>query len=195
MVGTNSLASPISASCLISSLNNALKYRLKIALDVNWRATFWDERCEPGDGPSATSLSLIQPLLSSVSFLKLAKEESLWLFGTCNPTSISESLPLAPHVVVTDGANPVHWHIYGQSGTFLPFLPSKVVDTTGAGDAFTSALIHKLVLTPGHSSAPESFVRFASACGSLVCESAGAIDSQPDLMTVNKYLYFQHSKP
>ena len=48
-----------------------------------------------------------------------------------------------------------------------------VVDTTGAGDAFTAGLLHRW------SAPPMERLRFAAACGALVCGGAGGIDPQP----------------
>ena len=76
-------------------------------------------------------------------------------------------------VVVTDGAEPVTWWIDGALGSLAALRPPQVVDTTGAGDAFTAGLLHRWV-TP----VPER-LRFAAACGALVCVGAGAIDPQP----------------
>jgi fructokinase len=60
-----------------------------------------------------------------------------------------------------------------------------VVDTTGAGDAFTAGLLHGLAGSP---QALEPVMRFASACGALVCQGAGAIDPQPDAAQVRAFL-------
>jgi fructokinase len=68
-----------------------------------------------------------------------------------------------------------------------------VVDTTGAGDAFTAGLLHGLVRWPellaaGAAGDPAELVRFASACGALVCREAGAIDPQPTAVEVELLL-------
>ena len=64
-----------------------------------------------------------------------------------------------------------------------------MVDSTGAGDAFLAGLLHQLCLQPqlldGNSS---EAVRFASACGALVCSGAGAIDPQPTQEQVEVFL-------
>ncbi len=48
--------------------------------------------------------------------------------------------------VVTDGAAPVRWCIGGESGSQPALSPPQVVDTTGAGDAFTAGLLHRGLL-------------------------------------------------
>jgi sugar/nucleoside kinase (ribokinase family) len=44
-------------------------------------------------------------------------------------------------VAVTDGANGALVHIVGEGQEHIPALPVKVVDTTGAGDAFIAGVL------------------------------------------------------
>jgi len=41
---------------------------------------------------------------------------------------------------------------------------------------------------------PEALLRFAAACGSLVCRGAGAIDPQPSAAEVERFLVTQGGK-
>jgi len=185
LVGTIPLATAASAASLRWAVDQAKAAGVRIALDVNWRPTFWDVSSDPAAGPDAAALRAMQPLIAAASLLKLAKEEALWLFGSADPSVISAGLPKAPDVVVTDGGNPVHWSLGGASGVLEALAPPQVVDTTGAGDAFSSGLLHQLV--QGLMS-PEQMLRFAAACGALVCGGAGAIDPQPDAAAVQRFL-------
>lgn len=146
---------------------------MAIALDVNWRPTFWDAMSDPEAGPSAAAKAAIQPLLHRAALIKLAREEALWFFNSDDPGAIQQALPQRPDVVVTDGAAPVRWQLRADSGQQDVFQPSIVVDTTGAGDAFTAGLLHRWA------AAPQERIRFATACGALVCGGAGGIDPQP----------------
>ncbi|MHA3961156.1 carbohydrate kinase family protein [Synechococcus sp. LTW-G] len=185
LVGTIPLATAASAVSLRWAVDQAKAAGLRIALDVNWRPTFWDVSRDPAAGPDAAALRAMQPLIASASLLKLAKEEALWLFGSVDPSVISAGLPQVPDVVVTDGGNPVHWSLAGASGVLEALAPPQVVDTTGAGDAFSSGLLHQLVQG---GAPPEQMLRFAAACGALVCGGAGAIDPQPDAVAVQRFL-------
>ena len=155
---------------------------MSIALDVNWRPTFWDATADPGAGPSSDAIAVMRPLLEQAALIKLAREEAIWLFGSTDPQAISAQLPQAPDVVVTDGAEPVRWWMDGASGTQPAFNPPEVVDTTGAGDAFTAGLLHRWA------AAPRERIRFAAACGALVCGGAGGIDPQPTEAQVEAFL-------
>ena len=183
LVGTIPLASPTAASALQLACREAAAAGVALALDVNWRPTFWDPDADPASGPLPAQLAVIQPLLVQAALLKCAREEALWLFGTADPAAVSAALPQRPAVLVTDGGAPLRWWLGGAVGE-LPAFRVPVVDTTGAGDAFMAGLLHGLVATPdllaGASTGQAlELMRFASACGALVCQGAGAIDPQP----------------
>ena len=118
-----SLASSVSSSALLWALCQSQSAGIRIALDVNWRPTFWDENSAPTAGPSSHQIAVIQPLLNAASLLKLSKEEALWFFNTSDPALIQQALSQLPDVVVTDGAAPVSWQFGSQSGLQEPFNP------------------------------------------------------------------------
>ena len=182
LVGTIPLASMASAEALQWVLAQAKAAGLALAVDVNWRPTFWDPEADPAAGPTSDALALIKPLLEQASLLKLAREEAIWFFGSDDPAVIAAGLPQQPDVVVTDGAEPVRWFIAKEAGSMPVFPPAQVIDTTGAGDAFTAGLLHCWDLPVVER------LRFASACGALVCGGAGAIDPQPREQDVSTFL-------
>jgi len=182
LIGTIPLATQTSAATLQGIVDQARQRGVSIALDVNWRPIFWDVEAEPSSGPQPTAFAAIQPLLEQAALIKLAREEALWFFSCEDPAVISAALPQRPDVVVTDGAAPVRWYLEDQSGVQQAFQPPRVVDTTGAGDAFTAGLLHCWT------AAPAERVRFAAACGALVCSGAGGIDPQPTEAQVERFL-------
>ena len=182
LLGTIPLASAQSADALQSAVEQARHQGTAIALDVNWRPTFWDVMADPGSGPSPTAQAAIQPLLEAASLIKLAREEALWFFNTDDPAAIRAALPQRPDVVITDGAAPLRWCLEDQTGIQPACTPPEVVDTTGAGDAFTAGLLHRW------SASPAERVRFAAACGALVCGGPGGIDPQPTEAQVEAFL-------
>jgi fructokinase len=165
-----------------------------LAVDVNWRPTFWG--LPAGTPPPAAVQERIKPLLERAALLKCATEEARWFFASNDPSAISSALPGRPAVCVTDGPAPVRWFLGGRSGQMAPFA-IDAVDTTGAGDAFMAGLLHGLcqVEADPHTVAePEALLRFAAACGSLVCRGAGAIDPQPRAAEVERFLATQGGK-
>ena len=139
----------------------------------------------------------ILPLLARASLLKCTAAEARWLFGEEDPQAIRAALPGRPAVCVTDGAHPMRWCLGGRCGTLVPFR-IEAVDSTGAGDAFMAGLLHGLCqpgAMPDAEADPGALIRFAAACGSLVCRGAGAIDPQPSFEEVQRWLAAQGPGP
>ena len=66
----------------------------------------------------------------------------------------------------------------------IPAFPVEVVDSTGAGDAFTAALT--LALAEG--SPLQKAARFASAAGAVAATQFGTLEAMPTLAAVNELL-------
>ena len=103
LTGTLPLAAPASAAALLAAARQARSQGTALALDVNWRPTFWDATADPGSGPSVAAKRAIQPLLDQAALIKLAREEALWFFNSADPGTIQQALAQRPDVVVTDG--------------------------------------------------------------------------------------------
>ena len=99
----------------------------------------------------------------------------------------------------------MHQHLWKDSSSFHPVHPlirafgPKVLHHAkghcpGAGDAFMAGLLHKLLqyqVQGASAIQPEPMVRFASACGALVCQGASAIDPQSSADAVQDFLASQ----
>ncbi len=107
-----------------------------------------------------------------------------------NPLLISQQLSNRPDVIITNGKNPVEWYINGLQGITEILNSQKIVDTTGAGDAFLAGFISKLIAPcyPSNEQEIEDCIKFAGICGLLTCLGEGAIEQQPDYEKVNKFL-------
>lgn len=191
IIGTIPIASETSLQALSWCINKASIDGIKIALDVNWRPTFWRNKFYKEAAPFVNEINMIKPILNNASLIKLAKEEAQWFFNTSNPKDISLSLPQEPSVVITDGSNSIDWFLNRNIGNTNAISPPKIIDTTGAGDAFTAGLIYKLLsvnLDQISYNMAEDIIRFAIGCGAYVCQGVGAIESQPYLEDVAKLL-------
>ena len=103
---------------------------------------------------------------------------------------ISQQLSNRPDVIITDGKNPVLWYINRFQGITEILSSQKIVDTTGAGDAFLAGFISKLISSgyPTNDLEIEDCIKFAGVCGLLTCLGEGAIEQHPDYEKVNKFL-------
>ncbi|HSG70951.1 MAG TPA: PfkB family carbohydrate kinase [Planctomycetaceae bacterium] len=86
-------------------------------------------------------------------------------------------------VTVTDGTRGA-WLFTERGEWHQPAFEIDAVDTTGAGDVFTGALIHAWL----QDWPPEQILRFASACAALKCERYGNRDALPALSRVDQFL-------
>jgi len=157
---------------------------------LNWREVFWDHSSFSSEITKAARVKLIKNFLNHANVLKLAKEEATLFFEDENPFLISQRLSNRPDVIITDGKNPVLWSINGFQGITETPNSQKIVDTTGAGDAFLAGFISKLISSgyPTNDIEIEDCIKFAGVCGLLTCLGEGAIEQQPDYEKANKFL-------
>ena len=189
--GTILLASETSSSAFLWCIEKAIHSKIKIALDLNWRPTFWRDQNSTVQEPSIKEKNQILSILKNVSLIKLAKEEAHYFFNTSDPTQIASLFAHKPSVVVTDGSNPISWRFNNLAGQSFALTPSSVVDTTGAGDAFTAGLIYKMLSVDSDQISrqdAEDIIQFGIACGSHVCTGIGAIEPQPYLEDIDRLL-------
>ncbi len=191
IIGSIPLASEISSEAFFWCIENSCKSGIKIALDLNWRPTFWRKGESKEFEPLPAEKQKIYTILKHTSLIKLAKEEAELFFDSTNPSQISSTLSHHPSVIVTDGSKPVSWILNKHHGESNAILPDNVIDTTGAGDAFTAGLIYKLLpvdLDKIDIKLAQEIIQFSIACGAYVCQGVGAIESQPYPDDVEKLL-------
>lgn len=190
VTGTILLSSPKSAETIFFLLEQAKNFEVKIVIDLNWREVFWDHSSFSSKISKTERVNLIKTFLNHAHVLKLAKEEAILFFEDENPLLISQQLSNRPDVIITDGKNPVAWYINRFQGITKTLTSQKIVDTTGAGDAFLAGLISKLISSgyPSNELEIEDCIKFAGVCGLLTCLGEGAIEQQPYYEKVNKFL-------
>jgi len=190
VTGTILLSSPISSETIFFLLEQAKKFQVQIVIDLNWREVFWDHSSFSSEISKAARFNLIKKFLNHANVLKLSKEEATLFFEDENPLLISQQLSNRPDVIITDGKNPVSWFINGLHGITETPSSKKIVDTTGAGDAFLAGFISKLISSgyPSNELEIEDCIKFACVCGLLTCLGEGAIEQQPYYEKVMKFL-------
>ena len=187
VTGTNLLAFSKAAESLNFILDFAKDFRIKVIVDVNWREIFW----ENSNINKEMQFKKVKNLLHHADILKLANEEANLFFNTNDPAEISKVLVKQPDVIITNGAKPIHWYVNGFKGSNEVIkCTDKIIDTTGAGDAFLAGLISRYYFDSNlyeHSKIKEN-INFACVCGLLTCFGEGAIDQQPEDKLVYKFL-------
>ncbi|ERN42270.1 sugar kinase, ribokinase family [Rubidibacter lacunae KORDI 51-2] len=183
VLGTLELAYPMARQAVLRSLELAVACGLKIVLDVNARPTFWPD-------PEAAK-PLVQTLYPYVDYLKLAREEALWLFDTAEAAAIAYQLDSVEGVLVTDGAGAVSYYLNTSEGKY-PAYTVAVQDTTGAGDAFVAGFVKQLcdrgIACLEKPEVARAVVAYACAAGALTAMRPGAIAAQPTADEVRAFL-------
>ncbi|MEM5799175.1 MAG: carbohydrate kinase family protein [Candidatus Aenigmatarchaeota archaeon] len=103
------------------------------------------------------------------------EEEAKLLTKKDLPKSLQAIKDLGPDTVVITRGNKGCIAMHGAKAYEQKAYKVKVVDTTGAGDAFTSAFIYSLLRKDSMTYA----LKFASVCASLNVKSIGAVKSFP----------------
>lgn len=108
-----------------------------------------------------------------------------------------DELPGSKGVLVTAGEKGASYCFQSKTGIHCGSIPAfeiEAVDTTGAGDAFTSGFIYQLLEFGGldgllsSTANIDQAVRFACASGSLTVAAPGAIGGQPTRDDVEQML-------
>ena len=104
-----------------------------VSFDVNHRPALW----RSGTAEAAKNL-LTLARAADIVFVGRDEAEALW--GTTRPDDVAELLGPAPLVVVKDAEHGATSYADGTR-TFVPALPTQVVEPVGAGDAFAAGYL------------------------------------------------------
>lgn len=189
--GSSTLASEPARSATLRAIEMAVKqrpYKL-LSCDVNLRQHLWPE---VKDAPP-----LLRKLLADCDIVKLTPDELPLLFGTERPEEAAQRLRQkgVAVVVVTLGASGCYLDCpAGQS--YFAAESAKVVDPTGAGDAFMAGLLSGVLghlggygtddlrerLRTLNLAQYKRLVQQANHLGALACTAVGATTAVPRLV-------------
>ena len=110
-----------------------------ISFDPNFRSTLWSCADE--------ARTRIFSVLNYVDIIKISEEEAILLTGERAPEKAAASLADRGigTVFVTLGKKGAYFRVKGGGG-FIPASNHPCVDATGAGDAFTAAVLSRLAV-------------------------------------------------
>jgi fructokinase len=146
-----------------------------ISIDPNLRLPLW---------PSAEAArSAIRDLLAHADVIKISADEAEFLTGEPDSALAAAQLwqPNLKLLTITEGGAGCSYVTAGGVGR-VPGFAVQPVDTTGAGDSFTAALLASLVATPApwrDTGLLEAALRRANAAGALATIVRGAIPALP----------------
>lgn len=189
VLGTLGLSSPQTSRAVGRALKLAEQYFVKVIVDVNWRAMFWKN-------PEQVT-KLLPVLLKYTDFLKMTEDEAKLLFRLTSPAAIAQAYSHIEGILITNGDKDCRYYLGERQGKH-PVYPVHSVDTTGAGDAFLAAFIHKIYHRPlTHLLDPkfaDEAIAYACAAGALTTLDMGAIDSQPTDRQIREFLAMREAK-
>jgi sugar/nucleoside kinase (ribokinase family) len=182
IAGSVSLSAEPSRAAVELAIELASQAGVPICLDLNIRPTLWPR-------PEELQAAL-NPLILRATLLKLSVDDATLLYGA---SETAESVfhrareMGIPFVVLTDGARGCWYSDANGEPVYLPAFKIEAVEPTGAGDAFTAAIISRL-LANAWSGISQSDAEYASASGALTAMRPGAMESLPTSDEIEKFL-------
>lgn len=138
LTGITPALSDSCADTVWAALDHARQGGVPVSFDVNYRALLWE--------PAAAATAL-EPLCAAADLVFVARRDAAALWGASGDAStVARRLQRqwSGTVVVTDGEAGAAAHD-GRAPRYVPGLPAAVVDRLGAGDAFASGVLCRLL--------------------------------------------------
>lgn len=174
--GISQAISASAAETVAAAIDIAKAAGVGVSFDTNFRPRLWT---------AETARPVIEAAAARADMLKTSIEDSIALLGLADPAGIARHFLMlgAGAVVVTLGREGVYFATAEGSG-HVAGRPVEAVDATGAGDAFTGALLCERARGTPLAEA----VRFANAAAALSTLGFGAIAPLPPRAAVEAAL-------
>lgn len=182
VVGSVALAASPSRAAIERALAIAREHRVPVIVDVNVRPSLWPDR--------AMLRAACEPLFAAATVVKMSLDDARELWGaSTHDEAVAELRTRSAKVnVVTDGARGVAIHdAVNDTVCHRPVYAVRAIDPTGAGDAFTAALISRLIAR-NWESPDQDDLAFAIAAGALATTQPGAITALPNAEAIAAFL-------
>ncbi len=174
--GSVSMVAEPARTATLQAVRRAKNAGAKISFDPNYRAFLW--ACEED------ALAAMREGMELADYVKMADEEATMLSGEANPEKAALALQtqyqLAFAAVTLGPGGSVGISPLVRQHHAAYDLPC--VNTTGAGDAFWGAVLHRLLEVGDADIGPavmKNLLSWGNAAGSLVTTAHGAIAPQP----------------
>ena len=189
VLGTLGLSNPHTSRAIGRALKLAEENFVRVVVDVNWRQMFWQN--------PEQIIKLLPVLLKYTDFLKMTEDEARLIFRLTSPAAIAQAYNHLEGILITNGDKDCRYYLGERPGKH-PAFPVYSTDTTGAGDAFLAAFIHKIYHYPLTKLQDPKFadevVAYACAAGALSTLDVGATAGQPSDRQICEFLAMRESK-
>lgn len=192
--GSLSLTHKSARKATMAALRTALKSGVNISYDPNLRKPLWKNSDE--------AKRAILSVMHYASVLKVSDDELFFITGEKELDRGAEIIIKrfnTPILLVTRGADGSNSYFCGKVIRQSAFTDLKVIDTTGAGDAFFGSflysLLHEACMDVRHltQTGMDFCMRFASAAAAVCVSRKGAIPSLPKREEVLSLLNLRQS--
>lgn len=154
-----------------------------LSFDVNYRDDIF---------PSAdVAVAIYKKYIEQADIVKFSEDELLLFAGETDLEKACKKLQKKDQLMLVtlgkEGSMAVLNDVVCKEGS----IPVKVVDTTGAGDAFYAGVLSRLDgvnLSKLTESCLRKSLRYGNVCGALTTSGYGAVDACPDGKTVERIL-------
>ena len=183
-IGTLSLTDALCREATIAALECAKRAGCAISVDPNYRATLWKSEAQAREA--------MRLALSYADIVKISDYEVEFLLGISSPEKgarrLAAEIP-AKLIFVTCGENGAYAAANGYAAYDCALADARPVDTTGAGDSFTGAVLSRLIdrglcgssfdFASLDEAALADLLRFGNAAAGISTERPGAIPAMP----------------
>lgn len=178
--GSISLTAPDSEQATLQAIRFAKERNALISYDPNYRPDLWPDQ--------SFARRKMQEGFRYADFVKISEEEMTFITEADTPEGCGEFILKrgVKAVAVTLGEKGCYF-TDGDVEGYLPGVTARLVDSTGAGDAFTAAMLYhfaqKRRASPSYQLKADrefqEWLAFANAAGSIAVTKIGAIPSLP----------------
>ena len=183
--GSLTLQKTPSRDATITALRKGHEMGKLVSFDINYRPNLWN-------GEKEKAMESVESIFPYINMLKISDEETDFVGGIENIHDFMEKNDI-PLVVETLGGDGSRAFFNGKEVRAEGFK-AKVVDTTGAGDAFWGAFMACLLLQGVRKPADLTdeilykALRYGNASGSICVSNKGAIASIPTREQIEELL-------
>ncbi|MEM4625396.1 MAG: carbohydrate kinase [Candidatus Pacearchaeota archaeon] len=163
--GSIPLITKTSRRAVLKAIKIGKKMRAKICFDPNIRLNLWKE----------DTLNWVRKILEKVDLLLLTEEEAKIIFEERNLETLIENIRKKFELIGIKMGARGSMIIQGNKIVKMPAIKVKVIDTTGAGDAWNAGLLFSLI--NGYDLITSA--KIANICGALCVSKKGAITALP----------------